>query len=141
MLCKGRTHVLGVSEPGAPSGSPHPRFLRPHRSPTSCARRAMASAAACHCCWWRRAAAAIPHGLCVAIISPEDSPCLASLPDLADVAFVHNEMEQFEASPHFNDVSAIVFVAAGDRSNSSPIFSTHWARMSDGCIRFSPAWT
>eukprot|EP00946_MAST-07B_sp_MAST-7B-sp1_P002576 g2576.t1 len=67
------------------------------------------------------AAAAIPRELCVAVISPEDSPCLASLPDLADVRFlVHNEMEQFEASPHFHDVSAIVFVAAGGKVELVP---------------------
>ena len=52
--------------------------------------------------------------LCVAVISPEDSPCLAALPDDVDATFlVHNSMDAFAAHPKFHDVSAIVFVAAG----------------------------
>jgi phosphoglycerate dehydrogenase-like enzyme len=52
--------------------------------------------------------------LYVAVVSPEDSPCLATLPGDVDATFlVHNTMAAFEAHPNFRDVSAIVYVAAG----------------------------
>ena len=68
------------------------------------------------------AASAVPTELIVAVVCPEDSPCLASLPrDVHETRFiVHNSWERFHANPYFKDVSAIVFVAAGGNVDLVP---------------------
>lgn len=66
------------------------------------------------------AALASDH-LCVAVISPEDSPCLDMMPDVPGARFlVHNDVSGFQTDPLFPNVSAIVFVAAGGKVDLVP---------------------
>ena len=81
----------------------------------------MASAAAAAAAGGGASAAAAIRVSSASLSFPGRLSLLGQPPDLADVRFlVHNEMEQFEASPHFHDVSAIVFVAAGGKVELVP---------------------